>query len=212
MFRSSIPVFSSTYTFFEVEAGAELPFFTVSTTRKLILREKYIWETTYLAYITSEEYGVDQVEYKINGVSGTEAISDFYAKITASLGANAMLVGENGDEKTSGDIDRTDKVKVVSADGKIEVYYTFGTLTSTNMVETLKIEIYPNPTNGKLNISGVALGNQVQVFNSLGALVQEVQVGKTIESISLDKQPAGLYLVVVSNGNNLLGRFKAIKN
>ncbi len=175
------------------------------------LRTQYILETTYLAYIQSSVYGVDQVAYKVNGVSGTETISTFLTNIKASLGASAVVVDKDGMVKNSGDIDRTDMVQVTSADGKIMVHYTFGTLTSTRTYESNGIDLYPNPTNGKINVSGVKAGNRIQVYNSVGAIIRDIKVQSSIETISLDNQPAGMYMIVISDQNKMLGRYKALR-
>jgi hypothetical protein len=176
-----------------------------------MLAEQYIPETTYLAYILSSIYDIDQVNYQINGVNGDETLDKFYSRIRTSLGATAVVVDKDGNEKTSGDIDGSDKVKVTSVDGKIEVLYTFGQLTGNAIVETNNIELYPNPTSGKLNISGVEPGNRIQIFNSTGAAIRTINVKNSIEVISLQKEPAGMYLIIISNNNQLLGRYKAIK-
>lgn len=176
-----------------------------------MLAEKYVPGTTYLAYIQSKIYAVDQVQNIIDGVSGTELLADFYSKITTSFGATAVVLDKNGNEKTSGDIDGTDQVKVTSVDGKIEVMYSFGTLTATKILEAKSIELYPNPTSDRLHISGVERGNHIQVFNSVGAVISEVVVKSTIEEIPLQKAPAGLYMIVISDKNNIIGKYKAIK-
>ncbi len=168
-------------------------------------------ETTYLAYILSITYKIDQVMYMVDGVSGTEAVSSFLSKVKPAEGATAMVVDKDGMDKMTGDIDRTDKVKVTSADGKIVVYYNFGTLTSVGAVNDDNIELYPNPTNGEINISGVKAGYRIQVYNSVGSVIRDLNVQSSIERISLKNQPAGMYMVVVSENNKLLGRFKAIK-
>ena len=175
------------------------------------LRTQYIQETTYLAYIQSTVYGIDQVAYKVYGVSGTETISSFLTKIKASQGATAMVVDENGNEKMTGDIDGGDMVMVTSADGKIIVYYSFGPLTAINVFESNGIELYPNPTNGKINVSGVKTGDRIQVYNSVGAVIRDIKVQSNIESVSLVNQPAGMYMIVISNQNKMLGRYKALK-
>jgi hypothetical protein len=168
--------------------------------------------TTYLAYILSNSYAINQVEYIVNNVSGTESVSDFLSKVTPATGASAVVVDENGNEKTTGDIDATDMVKVTSADGKVVVMYTFGQLTDARWFNANQIELYPNPTTGKLNVVGVESGQRIQVFNSVGAVVLDVNVGGNHEILNIDEQPAGLYLIVVSDKNNLLGKYKAIKN
>jgi hypothetical protein len=177
-----------------------------------MLAEKYVPANTYLAYILSRTYQVDQVNYVVNGVSGDETIANFYSKITPATGATAVVIDKNGNEKTSGDIDGTDKVQVTSADGKVVVIYTFGSLTATDIVEVHNIEIYPNPTNGHLNISGVERGNRIQIFNSTGAAIRNIIVQSSTESVSIEREPAGMYMIVISDSNKLLGRFKAIKN
>jgi hypothetical protein len=175
------------------------------------LAEKYIPETTYLAYILSNRYDIDQVDYIVDGVSGDETLADFYAKITPSMGASAVVVDKDGNEKTSGDIDGSDMVKVTSVDGKIVVMYSFGSLTATEVVKTNNIELYPNPTDGKLNISGVERGNRIQIFNTNGSTIRDIIVESSIEVVSLQKEPAGMYLIVISDNSKLLGRYKAIK-
>jgi hypothetical protein len=175
------------------------------------LSEKYIEETTYLAYILSAHYPVDQVMYKVAGVSGNETVASFLSKITPSAGATAMLVDKNGIEKSSGDINGGDMVMVTSADGKIEVYYTFGPLTSTSVFEANNIELYPNPTNAKININGINAGNNIRVYNSVGSVIRNVKALSNMEIISLEGQPSGLYMIVISHENKMLGRFKVLK-
>ena len=176
------------------------------------LATEFIPETTYLAYILSDVYAIDQVEYKIYGASGIADIGDFYARIEVSDGATAVVVDSDGNEKTSGDIDGSDMVKVTSADGKIVVMYTFGPLTGTEKIQVEnQIEFYPNPTNGKLNVTGVQQGQRIQVYNALGTAVLEINVQSNHEVIPLQDEPSGMYLIVVSDKNQLLGKYKAIK-
>ena len=177
-----------------------------------MLAEKYVPETTYLAYILSSRYAVDQVDNVVNGVSGDETIAAFYSRITVAQGAIAIVVDKDGNEKTSGDIDGTDKVRVTSADGKIVVCYTFGQLTGAGVVEHNSINLYPNPTNGIINISGIERGIRIQVFNATGSAIRDIEAESSIEAVSLENEPAGMYLIVISDSNKLLGRYKAIKN
>ena len=168
-------------------------------------------ETKYLAYILSNVYMVDQVMFKVDGVAGTEPVSSFLTKVTPASGATAVVVDMNGAVKTSGDINKEDKVKVTSADGKIVVEYTFGTLTSVGAMNDNSIDLYPNPTNGEINVSGVKAGYRIQVYNSVGSVIRDINVQSSIERISLKNQPAGMYMVVVKDNNKLLGRYKAVK-
>jgi hypothetical protein len=178
-----------------------------------MLRTQYILETTYLAYVLSNVYQVNQVEYTIAGPSGTTLLSEFYARITPSMGATAVVVDANGNEKTSGDLNDGDMLKVTSKDGKIEVMYELILdLTSVDLAGLQQIEIYPNPTSGKLNVKGVEQGNRIRVFNATGAMVRDIKVQSNLEVLSIDDQPAGMFLIVISNDSKVLGRYKAIKN
>ena len=127
------------------------------------------------------------------------------------MGATAVVIDKNGNEKNSGDIDNGDKVKVTSVDGKITNYYTFGTLTSAGQIGNNSIEMYPNPTSDIINISGVKAGNRIQVYNSVGATIRDINVQNSVERISLRSQPNGIYMIVVSDNNKFVSRFKAIK-
>ncbi len=167
--------------------------------------------TTYLAYILSSTYPVDQVMYKVDGVSGDETVSSFLSKVTPSTGATAMVVDKDGNEKPTGEITSGDMVKVMSADGKISVNYTFGPFTKINTFESNGIELYPNPTNGEINVSGLKAGYRIQVYNSVGSAVRDINVQNSIERISLRNQANGMYLIVVSDNNKMLGRYKALK-
>jgi hypothetical protein len=176
-----------------------------------LLRTQYILESTYLAYIQSDDYAIDQVNYVVDGVDGTATVTDVLSKVKASAGATAAVVDANGGNKPSGTISRDDMIMVTSADGKITVYYTLGTLTATNVYASDNFELYPNPTDGRINVSGVKAGYRIQVYNSVGASIRDIQVQNSIENISLNDQPAGLYMIVISDNNKMLGRYKALK-
>ena len=175
------------------------------------LASYYIPTTTYLAYILSDFYTVNQVDYKIYNVSGSEIISNFYSKIRVAAGATAVLVDKNGAVKTTGDIDGGDMVKVTSADGKIVVMYSFATPTGADLMYTNQIELYPNPSNGRLNVTGLEKGQRIQVYNAVGSAILDINVDNEHEIINLDAHPAGMFMIVISDQNRLLGKYKAIK-
>jgi hypothetical protein len=175
------------------------------------LPNPFVPEVLYLAYVLSNEYIVDQVNYVIDGPTRTTTLNDFYSKITASSGATAVVVDAAGNEKTSGDLDDGDRLKVTSADGKIQVFYEIDVVPeSANVINSGQIRLYPNPTGGLLNVAGVTPGGRIQIFNTMGAAIRDIKIQRTIESISLD-EPAGLYLIVISDKNQLLGRYKVLK-
>jgi hypothetical protein len=177
-----------------------------------MLSTESVPEATYLAYVLSNIYVVDQVDYVIAGPTGTTLLSEFYSRITAARGATAVVVDAEGNEKTSGDLDDGDMVKVTSADGKMEVMYTLDLdLTSTDLVNSGQINLYPNPTSGKINITGVTPGGRIQVFNSLGAAIRDINIQGNLETVSLDDQPAGMYLIVIRDKTKMVGRYKVMR-
>ena len=71
--------------------------------------------------------------------------------------------------------------------------------------------IRDSPSDGKLNVTGVKEGQRILVYNALGSLVTDVNVQSNHEIININEHPAGLYLIVVSDKNKMLGKYKAIK-
>ncbi len=168
--------------------------------------------TTYLAYVLSNVYAVDQVNYVIAGPTGTTQLSEFYSSITPVMGATAVVMGADGKEKISGDLAKGDMLKVTSADGKMQVMYSLDVdVTSAKMVNSGQISLYPNPTSGKINIEGVTPGGRIQVFNSMGAAIREINIQGNLEIVSLDDQPAGMYLIVISDKTKKVGRYKVMR-
>ncbi|MBT3383265.1 MAG: T9SS type A sorting domain-containing protein [Prolixibacteraceae bacterium] len=177
-----------------------------------MLRTEFIPQTTYLAYILSNTYAVDQVNNVIGGASGSTTLAAFYSSITTSMGATAVVVDANGNEKTTGDLDDGDMVKVTSADGKMEAMYTLNLdLTSADVFDSGQINLYPNPTSGRINISGVEVGGRIQVFNLMGVSIQDINIQNSVETVMLNDQPAGMYLIVVSDEDKMLGRYKVLR-
>jgi hypothetical protein len=167
---------------------------------------------TYLAYVLSNVYAVDQVNYVISGPSGSTTLNDFYANISPSMGAAVVVVDAGGNEKTSGDLDDGDMLKVTSADGALVVMYDLMLdLTSNELFETNQIEVYPNPASDKLNIRGLEPGYRVQLISSTGRVLSDVKANSSTETLALDDLPAGLFLVVVSNKDKMVATFKAIR-
>jgi hypothetical protein len=176
------------------------------------LASQYVPVTTYLAYVLSDVYGIDQVDYSIAGATTTTQVSDFYSNIRPVMGATAVIVDTDGNEKTAGDLAHGDKVKVTSGDGKIEVMYALHlTVVSAKLPQTAQIEIYPNPTSGKLNVSGLQPGSRIQIFNATGVLMQAINVKESKETVSLESYSKGIYFVIISDNHLITAKHKIIK-
>ncbi len=174
-------------------------------------------QTTYLAYVLSDAYSINQVGYEIAAglapLTSETLLSEFLGYITPSMGAAISVVDKDGNVKTTGDLNDGDKLLVTSADGKITTTYTLALdLTSAGSVGlSHQIEIFPNPASDKLNIQGVKAGNRIQIYSANGALIHEVKAQSSLEIIPLDQVPTGMFMIVVSDNQNVLGRYKAIR-
>lgn len=168
-------------------------------------------DVLYLAYILSPVYAVDQVDYKVSGVDGAETVSNFLTNVTPAQGASVAVVDKDGVVKINGDINGGDMVKVTSADGKIVVMYSFGILTSNKTLNQNEISVYPNPTNNEIKVAGAEPGNRIRVINSVGTIISDVNVVHNIESFSLTNKSAGIYMVIISKNNSIIGSYKVIK-
>src|SRR5690606_5883842 len=101
---------------------------------------------------------------------------------------------------------------VISADGKIEVIYALDLdLNYSNKLVKSNIEIYPNPSADYLNISGVAPGQFIRLYNADGRALIQVKSGSMLEKLSLNEYPSGLFFIVISDHEQTLGRFKVMK-
>ena len=103
---------------------------------------------------------------------------------------------------------------VTSGDGSLFVVYTFGTFKEDVGIQHLlsgTIKLYPNPTRGSLEISGLETGSRIQVFNMLGSKMMELESLDKNQEISLAGKPDGLYYIVISMDNLPIGNYKVIK-
>ncbi len=177
-----------------------------------MLRTQIILTSDYLAYILSNPYSVDQVNYSVTGPTGSTLVSEFKSNITAAVGATAVVVDAGGNEKASGNLEVGDMVKVTSKDGKMVVMYSIDIATSAkDRLAEGRIMVYPNPTTGRVNIQGLEQGTRIQVYNYAGALLRDVKTNSTLEVISLNDQPSGMYLLVLTKDSRLVGQYKVIR-
>jgi hypothetical protein len=77
-------------------------------------------------------------------------------------------------------------LKQVDEDGTFE----YSPIVSIDWENQTAITLFPNPTDGQLNVSGVSTG-VVQVINSIGAIVKTVNLNDN--GFDISELPAGLY-------------------
>lgn len=103
-----------------------------------------------------------------------------------------MISAVNGDELAETDlISMGDTLAVISAEKK-------------NITK-------PNPTLGNVNIQGIIYGSQVWVITPSGIVLYDRITDSLSQTISLDAQPVGVYLLIVSRDNKPIHVFKVVK-
>ena len=79
---------------------------------------------------------------------------------------------------------------------------------------TIKIEVYPNPTTSYLiiNIQNNELSDlNFQFFNVMGKLIEQKKITSSNEILSLDNMPCSTYFLKVFSDKNEIKLFKIIK-
>ncbi len=79
-------------------------------------------------------------------------------------------------------------------------------ITSSNSDNLEQIDIFPNPTSGKINIVGIQGEYRVSVFDQLGSLVM---VREQLDPLDLSALNAGYYILRVQSNSNLAIRLIA---
>lgn len=63
------------------------------------------------------------------------------------------------------------------------------------------VQIFPNPSNGKIHIKTTNVVNAVKVYNSIGVLVYAENADSNFSEIDLTNQPKGIYFITVENND-----------
>jgi hypothetical protein len=74
-----------------------------------------------------------------------------------------------------------------------------GTLQTKNLYATENISVYPNPTNGMINVTGLKSGEYIEMYDMLGRSTGEIIAynGQQVCSFSISNIPSGIYLMDV---------------
>lgn len=165
----------------------------------------------YLAVAYSDVYVVDQADQTISQVSEGTTPAAFLANISASAGATIEVQNSDGTAKTGDAMVSGDILMVTSEDGSNVTYYTVDVKVSAAKFGNSGIKMYPNPTTGMVNFDGVSDGSTIRVFNAVGLNVMTINADAMTNTASLSDQPAGIYMIVISNANQNVAKFKLIK-
>ncbi len=72
-----------------------------------------------------------------------------------------------------------------------------------DLVSGQEIKIYPNPTQGMLNVEIPDLtetGARLVVFNSQGQLIKDIKVNSNLSDVNLSNHPSGMYILKIIIG------------
>lgn len=100
------------------------------------------------------------------------------------------------------------RLKMVDLDNTIK--YSNKTIHLKTICGSQKITVFPNPTNNKINVQGLQNGNTIYIHNLLGQLVKSVTGGKNAQ-IDLSQLPAGIYSLIIKNGQTTISVQKIIR-
>jgi subtilisin family serine protease len=100
--------------------------------------------------------------------------------------------------------------------GRIDAYEAVkkaGNFTgiSDNWEKENNFTVYPNPTSGPINFSGVHNADQVEVFSATGKLVKAFDLFGGVKSGSIQELAPGFYILVAIKNNQRIGQFKLLK-
>jgi hypothetical protein len=130
-----------------------------------------------------------------------------------SIGATLKVLDKNGNESKLKDLSLDDQLLVTAADGKTTAIYKIKVDITKAVDPTAQaIKMYPNPTtDGKVIVQGLTKGNRVRVFNAAGVSLRDVIVENSTDYVSLAAQPAGIYVFVISSGDQHINIQKIVK-
>lgn len=95
------------------------------------------------------------------------------------------------------------RVRQTDYDGK----FTFTPVQTVHCgLEEKDLQVFPNPTQSILNISGLQAGEYIYLQNLLGETLQKTRVTKSNYTLRLEGLPVGLYLLVVEGAQRKVCR------
>lgn len=96
----------------------------------------------------------------------------------------------------------------VDTDGKTSV----SNLQVVNLGAPIILSVYPNPTHGTLNISGLTKGDIVKVVDLLGKVLNVEQSNTNVMNLNIANANSGIYSVLVLRNGKIISSNKVVKN
>lgn len=164
------------------------------------------------AYVLSDLYNIDQLAFVITLVVNEElTVADMMEELFPVPGATLEAMDSDGFTKSDADLVKDgDILKVTALDGVTVVNYTID-LTITGIEDYgNNFKVFPNPSTGRVTLTGLEPGTKVQIYNILGVQVvnKVTQQGEMV--LSLEEQESGLYFIRLKKQHNVVGSFKLV--
>jgi len=149
-----------------------------------------------LANISQYDQTVTKVEfYKDNNLLGSDNSYPFQYTWNSLSAGNYNITAKAFDNSTMIAISQNVYISVLSP---VEVQQVYKSL------ESEPTKIYPNPTQGTINISSIGESNLVEVYNTAGQIIWRGMKNQKNLNIDLSWCKKGLYFVRLTNANNVL--------
>lgn len=178
-------------------------------------------DDVYMFYNYSQNPG-NWLKLNLEGVeSNKDAIG---ARIEIGIGENlqyrSVRCGEGYLAQNSliqhfglGEADSIDYVKITWPSGQIDWYYDVSVNNTIHYQEgqgelsiddksKLNLKLYPTVTQNVLNIASDNLINSIEIYNTVGQLINEIQVDNITYILNVSHMASGLYSIVVVAGDS----------
>ncbi|MCR4877767.1 MAG: choice-of-anchor J domain-containing protein, partial [Bacteroidales bacterium] len=170
--------------------------------------ENYVWNDT--IYTQSGDY-----TQTFANVHGCDSVVTLHLTVYPAVSSEETVAWPdscylwNGEEFCeSGSYTQT-LTTVHGCDSTVTLHLTI-TVGMEDFVMDNDLRVYPNPTNGLLNVSATAF-TDVQLFDAYGKLVGRWHTNGEVTQIDLSQHATGIYFVKVLNQNQVVGVKKVLK-
>lgn len=178
-----------------LSGGSDKYYKYVFDTATLTIMKNYLRVSGDTIEITAGE-PLPALTYKVEGLLGTDKISDIDELPAAQVDAGANNYSGNYPIKLSGGYDNNYELEL--KDGVLSVLPS-------------KFSLYPNPTSGLLSIKigEELLGKTLRIFRTKGKVIYTAQLYSIETKINLTNQPKGVYFFQIFDGSSVLrsGKF-----
>jgi hypothetical protein len=92
--------------------------------------------------------------------------------------------------------ERTTKVTVTAEDGTVKVYTIVFTVDNTGIANsTVKLNLYPNPAQDEITITGLAQVNRLEIMNITGKLIRNIEITGDEVTVTISDLNKGMYFL-----------------